>query len=223
MKKSSIRGLNKSKLVYKELENIQKFGYNFSTIFSDWLDLIFYENLSITDNILRRIEFGSYGGKYEERYLSAVGKYRENIKDKNIGNRPVDYMLNSYALLVKNTILYKEDILGELYEVMVTHSENGQFFTPYCIVDLMAKMLNNKNTETVNDPCCGSGRFLISSGLLDPGNKLTGTDVDIRCVKMTLINMIIFKFNSIIFWGNSLSNEIYREYRTNNGFIIEVK
>ena len=37
----------------------------------------------------------------------------------------------------------------------------GQFFTPRQVVDMMVTMLNPRLNETLCDPACGSGGFLI--------------------------------------------------------------
>lgn len=39
--------------------------------------------------------------------------------------------------------------------------ELGQFFTPRTIVNYMVDVLDIKEGETICDPCCGSGGFLI--------------------------------------------------------------
>lgn len=39
--------------------------------------------------------------------------------------------------------------------------ELGQFFTPRTIVNYMVDVLDIREGETICDPCCGSGGFLI--------------------------------------------------------------
>ena len=66
-----------------ELEKICSMGYSRYNVFSDWVDLILNSLLSLTDN-LRRDKFvdkfmeNKFDGKYEERYMSIVQKYKEN-------------------------------------------------------------------------------------------------------------------------------------------------
>ncbi len=43
--------------------------------------------------------------------------------------------------------------------------------------------------RTVNDPCCGSGRMLLSAAKIQPSWQFVGQDVDLRCVRMTAINL----------------------------------
>jgi type I restriction enzyme M protein len=51
-----------------------------------------------------------------------------------------------------------EEFLGKTFR-----GDLGQFFTPRTIVNFMTFILDPKEHETVCDPCCGTGGFLISS------------------------------------------------------------
>lgn len=56
------------------------------------------------------------------------------------------------------------DVLGVAFELLVNQEmkgEMGQFFTPRQVVDMMTTMLGPRIDETVCDPACGSGGFLI--------------------------------------------------------------
>lgn len=56
------------------------------------------------------------------------------------------------------------DVLGIAFELLVNQEmkgEMGQFFTPRQVVDMMVKMVAPTIEETVCDPACGSGGFLI--------------------------------------------------------------
>lgn len=57
-----------------------------------------------------------------------------------------------------------EDVKGVAFESLVGKTfrgELGQFFTPRQVVNYMIEVLDIKEGETVCDPCCGSGGFLI--------------------------------------------------------------
>lgn len=57
-----------------------------------------------------------------------------------------------------------EDIRGLAFEAFLGKTfrgELGQFFTPRTIVNYMVDVLDIKEGETICDPCCGSGGFLI--------------------------------------------------------------
>src|SRR6185437_14819244 len=51
-----------------------------------------------------------------------------------------------------------EEFLGKTFR-----GELGQFFTPRTVVDYMVNVLDPQEGETVCDPCCGSGGFLIKA------------------------------------------------------------
>lgn len=82
-------------------------------------------------------------------------------------------MIQKPSLLVRaiNMIhdlpLTEGDTKGDLYEYLLskltTAGINGQFRTPRHIIRLMVDMLEPKPTETVGDPACGTGGFLVSS------------------------------------------------------------
>lgn len=59
-----------------------------------------------------------------------------------------------------------DDIRGLAFESFLGKTfrgELGQFFTPRTIVNYMVDVLDIKEGETVCDPCCGSGGFLIKA------------------------------------------------------------
>lgn len=65
-----------------------------------------------------------------------------------------------------NLYSLSDDIRGLAFEAFLGKTfrgELGQFFTPRTIVNYMVKVLDIKEGETVCDPCCGSGGFLISA------------------------------------------------------------
>lgn len=71
-------------------------------------------------------------------------------------------MLEDYSLSETG-----EDILGLAFEVFLrktmTGRELGEFFTPREIVDFMVGLIEPKIGESILDPACGSGGFLIKS------------------------------------------------------------
>ncbi|GIV09516.1 MAG: hypothetical protein KatS3mg019_1607 [Fimbriimonadales bacterium] len=58
------------------------------------------------------------------------------------------------------------DVKGEAFQVFFTRyqrGDRGEFFTPQPIVELAVEMIAPKPWETVVDPACGSGGFLIQT------------------------------------------------------------
>lgn len=58
------------------------------------------------------------------------------------------------------------DVVGDAFEVFAESKlvgEKGEFFTPRGVVELAVALVNPQPRETVCDPACGSGGFLISA------------------------------------------------------------
>lgn len=78
---------------------------------------------------------------------------------------------NSFEAIVKELEIYNlsttsDDVKGIAFEQFLGKTfrgELGQFFTPRTIVDFMVEVLDPQETETICDPCCGSGGFLIKA------------------------------------------------------------
>lgn len=58
------------------------------------------------------------------------------------------------------------DAIGDAFEVFIgpaLRGPEGQFFTPRNVVQMMVKILDPKSEESILDPACGSGGFLIAA------------------------------------------------------------
>jgi type I restriction-modification system DNA methylase subunit len=209
------------KKTWKELEQLRNHGY--SNFFIDWLDLILNSLLALTENhsalcsTLKLEELNK--GKYNERYMQIVKKYGEG----KIGERAIDHMANAFRFLIQETEESQKDVIGEIFQAQITYGENGQFFTPEHITDFMAKIaIEDDKKEVLNDPCCGSGRFLLSASKENKDMYLIGQDIDERCCKMTAINLFIRDLNGEVRLGNSLANKIQKRWIIQKGgFIFE--
>ena len=68
--------------------------------------------------------------------------------------------------------------------------------------------------KSVCDPCVGSGRMLLAVADMKPHWDFVGQDVDLRCVRMTAINLALRNLYGYVVWGNSLTSEKRLVYRT---------
>jgi len=171
------------------------------------------------------------GGTREEEYLQTIQPYVAGEK----GRRDVDRLAQLFARLVNVMEATRADILGDIFQGAITRGQAGQFFTPDSIADLMAKMVSADEAreptdveehseqlaplpspliQTVNDPCCGSGRMLLAAARENRNRFFVGQDVDHRCVKITAINLALWNLYGKVIWGNSLSLEQKRIYHT---------
>ena len=58
------------------------------------------------------------------------------------------------------------DAIGDAFEVFIDHAlkeEQGQFFTPKNVVNMIVEMLEPNDEDLIIDPSCGSGGFLIEA------------------------------------------------------------
>jgi len=152
----------------------------------------------------------------EEEYLQTIERHKPGAN----GKRGVDKLAEMFATLVATMEQTRLDILGDLFQGGITYGESGQFLTPEPVCEAMARMvLPDEPTDldgrrTVNDPCCGSGRMLLSAAKLQPNWQFVGQDVDLRCVRMTAINLALRNHYGHVVWGNSLSNTVDLIYET---------
>lgn len=125
-----------------------------------------------------------------------------------------------------------DDVLGNLYEELGLSSKHlGQFFTPIHISDLMAKLTFNaddtkKEIEengytTMSDPCCGSGRMLLSYLKTCRENDINmdkvyfeGADLSKLCSCMTYVNLSLLGASAIVYNQDTLLLDVYDSFIT---------
>ena len=120
--------------------------------------------------------------------------------------------------------------LSQIYEGLLLKmgekgNDGGQFFTPREIIRAMVKTVNPQIGETVYDPCCGTGGFLVQAynEMLDKAKNNTtdlstlkhdtffGREKENLIYPITLANMILHGIEQPAIWhGNTLTgNEIF--------------
>lgn len=156
-------------------------GFLKEKVFNEVLKLIFVKMVDeksaspkcefrITDKEMEEIEEGKKNA-FIERILKLFERVRREYSDvfdpyERINLKPITTafvvsQLQKYSLI--NTLA---DVKGTAFQTFVyahERGERGEFFTPYPILELVVKMLDPKDNETVIDPACGSGGFLIES------------------------------------------------------------
>lgn len=168
------------------------------------------------------------GGQMEEQYMATVKRHTEGKQ----GRRGCDSISHAFGTLVDAMEKTRKDILGDLFQGGITYGEAGQFLSPEPICNMMAQMTVDGadvpagERKRVADPCCGSGRMLLAVADLKPHWEFIGQDVDIRCVRMTAINLALRNLYGYVIWGNSLGLEKRLVYRTGfnlTGFVRELR
>lgn len=170
--------------IAKIFETLIHRGHDSKRLFHDWIDLIIFA-FQMDD----------------EKYLEIVGRYNNS---QAFGNRDIDLFADMFGMLVaKMEENQYYDYLGEIYECCVSFGEHGQFFTPMCVCEMMAQ-ISGKVQGSVNDPCAGAGRMALAHAKHFPSTTYVNQDIDIVCVKMSVINMFLNGIESVNIWGNSL-------------------
>ena len=166
----------------------------------------------------------------EEQYLKIIEKYHPD-EQKIVA----EVFTMIYRLL--SSVVYDngrfDDYLGELFmRCNQGNSGTGQFFTPYHVSKLMAKMTiggdaleraEKDEVITVNDPCCGGGGMLMAA--LDVLKNdyhinyarhcfMECSDIDLRCVHMTYLQLALAGVPAIVKHQNSLTRELWSVWKT---------
>lgn len=153
-------------------------------------------------------------GQKEDLYFETIKKYSK---------AELNQMAKAFAAMTiemdnKGTGL--NDVLGVFFTMNVTRGENGQYFTPQNICELMAHMLGSSEVaDRIIDPTCGSGTMLLAKEKVHRRdekpfkNKYFGADLDRRCAMMTAINFCMNSMSGEVAWMNSLSNQYFGGWR----------
>jgi type I restriction enzyme M protein len=114
------------------------------------------------------------------------------------------------------------DMFGMYYEAYIAgksrRDSRGQFFTPPHICDLNVKIAAPEpiTGQTISDPCCGSGRFLLAFHAHAPGNSMYAEDIDRTCCMMTVCNFLTHGVVGEVVWHDSLNpNSWFAGWRIN--------
>ena len=121
--------------------------------------------------------------------------------------------------------------MSQIYEELLLKmgekgNDGGQFFTPREIIRAMVKVIDPKLGETIYDPCCGTGGFLVQSyiHLWEPAKRkgakaieflkhstLFGREKENMIYPITLANMVLHSIEQPSIWhGNTLTgNEVF--------------
>jgi hypothetical protein len=130
-----------------------------------------------------------------------------------------------------------QDFLGSLYMGLDLGNRNsGQFFTPYEVSSLMARVNFGENIAaqveeqggfiTLMDPCIGGGAMVIAAAEIfrelnlstHRAMHVTGVDIDITAVQMSYIQLSLLNVPAIILHGNSLNPDPYKGWNTESAW-----
>ncbi|KHE72485.1 class I SAM-dependent DNA methyltransferase [Halobacillus sp. BBL2006] len=113
------------------------------------------------------------------------------------------------------------DILGRVYEYFISEfastegQRGGEFYTPYSVVSLLARMLEPIK-GTVFDPACGSGGMFIQSeeySLSRHGLSFYGQENVTTTARLGKMNVLLHGLNADIRLGNSLLDDKFPDLK----------
>lgn len=205
----------------KHIVTVNEQGKEFLKLFSQltysrsawqvWEDLMTVMACSISNAVDRRKE------PYERREK----EYARAIKALGGVDIPAQMLGKVVMALEENP---NQDFLGQLYMNLNLGSHwHGQFFTPFHICELMAKInisegcqaeIEEKGYVSVCDPCVGAGAMLIAAATAFRKCKVNyhtsvlfvGQDIDSVVAKMAYIQLSLLGCPGYITVGNSLTN-----------------
>ena len=176
--------------------------------------------------ISNAVDFTKYDER-EERYKQIMSGYRAEEQQK----LPA---LFAKVLALLSSVVYDNgafnDYLGEIFmRLNIASDKAGQVFTPFHVAELMARATVGENTKTVQneilticDPCCGSG--VMSLAALDVLQRkgvnyardvfIECSDIDIRCVYMTYLQLSLAGAPAIIKHQNTVTMETWDVWKT---------
>ncbi len=81
---------------------------------------------------------------------------------------PTPNLLDKVVNMISEIPMQDRDTKGDLYEYLLskiaTAGKNGQFRTPRHIIKMMVALMKPSPEDTVFDPACGTGGFLVATG-----------------------------------------------------------
>ena len=118
------------------------------------------------------------------------------------------------------------DVLGDAYEYLIKRfaDENkggtmaGQFYTPQEVVDIIVRYLKPQKGETIYDPTCGSGGFLLNAAKYarasydtQKGVRLFGQELVWNTWAICNINMILHGLDARIEQGDTIRDPKFKD------------
>lgn len=181
-----------------------------------WQDFVNMSACAIANAVDRRQDVWKLR---EDSYMATVKRYSK--EELNL----ITELLSITTLALEENPA--QDFLGKMYmQFNLENKWHGQFFTPWHVAELMAKMLVSDETKekiasqdyiSVNDPCCGAGCMLIAFANvckedLDINYQqsvlFVAQDIDSVVAKMCYIQISLLGCPGFVVIGNSLSEPV---------------
>ena len=158
-----------------------------------------------------------YRPQREERYLEMAKHYTPE---------QLETLCKMYANVVLSILDRWHDCLGELYgDQELNIVEAGQFFTPYHVAQLMAKMtlgnvgevIREKGFVTLCEPAVGAGSLALAAAeeIAAQGFEIektlcvTAIDINVTAVHMAYVQLAVRGIPAVVIRGDALLQQEY--------------
>lgn len=125
-----------------------------------WADLIDLDGYDLTEQYERTLSKLSE----QENLIGTIYTKAQNKIDKPVYLKKVISMINE-----ENWLIMDGDVKGAIYENILEKNGSdkksgaGQYFTPRSLIQAIVDVTRPQITETVCDPACGTGGFLLAA------------------------------------------------------------
>lgn len=213
------------------LKGFQKLCHGSKHPYEVWQDMISLFAISIQNSCtapLKETEkYKDIWQEREEKYLCIIKKYNKNeqkLFPQMLGLLVMEYERKPF-----------QDLLGQIYMMSgISNKNNGQFFTPYGMCQIMAritmdrksvgKIVHQRGYVSINDSTCGAGATLIAAvehcnrNLFKKYNYqnhvyCVGQDIDETCAMMCYVQLSLLPIAGYVIVGNTLSEPNIKDNR----------
>lgn len=179
---------------------------NIGELINEALDAIEEANKGKLEGVFRNIDFNSEGnlGQTKDRNRR-LKNLIEDFADKRLDLRPS---------------VVSEDVIGNTYMYLIERfasdagKKGGEFYSPFSVAKLLAKLVEPRPGHTICDPACGSGSLLIEVAR-EVGNNdyaLFGQESNGSTWALGKMNMFLHGQDAAdIEWGDTLNNPLLIE------------
>lgn len=169
-------------------------------------------------------------GKYILKGIINTVRWNEPAPDgsggKKLDPEVLSNLINYLGTVDLSNKNVSVDVLGDAYEYLIKRfaDENkggtmaGQFYTPQEVVDIIVRYLKPQEGETVYDPTCGSGGFLLNAAKYVQSNyyekksiRLFGQELVWNTWAICNINMILHGLDARIEQGDTIRDPKFKE------------
>ena len=153
---------------FKQMMLNERSSYDKAGVF--WLDEdCRWETLRNLDPTVMNVEFDNCLRKLDNTEPKLKGTFRLGLfTQANLEPRIIKAVVDHVDEIDQSKFDVNHDLIGRVYEYFLqafsinSDKEEGEFYTPQSVVELMANILEPFD-GTLYDPCCGSGGMFVQS------------------------------------------------------------